>query len=114
MRVGVDATAFGNRHGDGRFARNAVRRLIELDRESRYVLFVDDRTAASVDLPASAEVRSLPLGRGPSSYRTRSIRDLLRLVAAAGRRKYDAFLFPSVVSWFPAVGAPSVLGLHDA
>jgi glycosyltransferase involved in cell wall biosynthesis len=114
MRVGVDATAFGNRHGDGRFARNAVRRLIELDGESRYVLLVDDRSAESVELPARAEARSLPLRRGSSSYRARPARDLARLTAAAGRRRYDAFLFPSLVSWFPAVGTPSVLGLHDA
>ncbi len=111
MQVGVDATAFGNRHGDGRFARNAVRRLIELDRESRYVLFTDKRALDGVDLPADRAAWRL---RDPSSYRTRPARDLLRLAAAAHRYEYDAFLFPSLVSWFPAIGTPSVLGLHDA
>jgi glycosyltransferase involved in cell wall biosynthesis len=114
MRVGVDATAFGNRHGDGRFARNAVRRLVELDGDTSYVLFADETTAESGELPPGAEVRRLPLRRGASSYTTRPARDLLRLAAAATRGEHDVLLYPSMVSWFPALGAPSVLGLHDA
>jgi glycosyltransferase involved in cell wall biosynthesis len=96
MRVGVDATAFGNRHGDGRFARNAVRRLVELDEDSEFVL-----------IGAETALR-------PSAHSTRSARDLLRLARAANRGKFDVLLFPSLVSWFPTRGTPSVVGFHDA
>jgi glycosyltransferase involved in cell wall biosynthesis len=113
MRVGVDATAFGNRHGDGRFARNAVRRLVQLDGESDYVLLVDRSQPACRDLTFGAELRPLPLGRGSSARSMRPPVDLLRLTAAA-LTGYDSLLFPSLVSWFPALGAPSVVGVHDA
>jgi len=112
MRVGVDATAFGNRHGDGRFARNAVRRLVELDGEADYVLLLDEGHASHPDLPAGAELRPLALGRGSSAYSTRPVRDLVRLGRAAAG--FDVLLFPSLVTWFPTRGTPSVVGLHDA
>ena len=112
MRVGVDATAFGNRHGDGRFARNAVRCLIELDADADYVLLVDEGHASHPDIPSGAELRPLPLGRGSSAYSTRPMRDLGRLVRAA--EGFDVLLFPSLVTWFPTRGTPSVVGLHDA
>ena len=112
--MGVDATAFGNRHGDGRFARNAVRRLVELDHQTRYVLFIDRSEAARADLPGGAELWPLPLGRRTTAYTSRPARDLVRLASATARREYDALLFPSLVSWFPTVRAPSVVGVHDA
>ena len=40
-------------------------------------------------------------------------RDLLRIVRAARRERFDAFLFPSLHTWFPRCGAPAVVGLHD-
>jgi glycosyltransferase involved in cell wall biosynthesis len=114
MLVGVDATAFGNRHGDGRFARNVVRRLVELDSQTRYVLFLDESEAARAELPAGAEVCTLALGRTTTAYSARPTRDLLRLTWAASSRRCDALLYPSLVSWFPVMRTPSVVGLHDA
>ena len=38
MRVGVDATSWVNRRGYGRFARNAVGRLVAVDSRTAYVL----------------------------------------------------------------------------
>jgi glycosyltransferase involved in cell wall biosynthesis len=118
MNVGIDATGLANRHGDGRFARNAIRRLVELDPDTRYVLHADPATARAVELPAGAEVRLLRLGRDAAGAlapdATRPVADLVRAALAASREGYDAFLFPSLVTWVPSFGVPTVVGIHDA
>jgi glycosyltransferase involved in cell wall biosynthesis len=45
---------------------------------------------------------------------TRRPGDLARLTLAVRGRELDAFLSPSVYSYFPVIGVPSVVGLHDA
>ena len=116
MRVGVDATSWSNRRGFGRFARNAVGRLIALDGETEYVLVVDaaDETA----LPAGVRARPVRLSRPPGEAAcadgARSPVDLARLSAAAARGRFDAFLFPSVYTYFPVPGCAEVVGIHDA
>ena len=102
MRVGVDATSWGNRRGYGRFARNAVGRLVALDSATVYVFYV----TSDVDVPEGATVRRVSAaGRDPFG--------LIRLVGAASRDGLDAFLFPSVYTYFPIFGVPSVVGVHD-
>jgi glycosyltransferase involved in cell wall biosynthesis len=117
MRIGVDATSWGNRRGYGRFTRNALGRLVDLDREARYLLYIDERSAERAQLPAGAEIVRVPLSRVPaeaaSSDSHRPLLDLARLARTVARSRLDAFLFPSVYTWFPALRAPSVLGLHD-
>lgn len=116
--MGIDASAFAHRHGDGRFARNAVRALVELDPEAEYVLHLDPATAAATELPPGAEVRIVGLRRGGGAgLRTDATRppaDLLRMAHAASTGGYDAFLFPSVIGYVPTVGVPAVVGIHDA
>jgi glycosyltransferase involved in cell wall biosynthesis len=117
MRVGVDAMGWTNRRGYGRFARNAVGRLVELDKKATYVLYVDEETAADTRLPVGAELRVVPLRRVPLNAATadssRPIADLLRLTSAVRRDRLDAFLFPSLQTYFPVVATPTVVGLHD-
>ena len=38
---------------------------------------------------------------------------MLRLSRAATRAHLDVMLFPSVYTWFPVVGTPTVVGVHD-
>ncbi len=117
MRIGVDATSWLNRRGYGRFARNAVGRLVDLDRDATYVLVVDEQSAGSLEPPAGADVLRVALSRRPTeaasadSYRPPV--DLLRLGAAVSRARFDAFLFPSVYTYFPSLGTATVVGLHD-
>jgi glycosyltransferase involved in cell wall biosynthesis len=117
MRVGVDATGWTNRRGYGRFARNAIGRLVELDAETAYVLYADGDTADDARLPASADVRIVRLRRAPvraaAAGSSRPVSDLLRLTAAVRRDRPDAFLFPSLQTYFPVLGTPTVVGLHD-
>lgn len=133
LRVGVDATSWGNRRGFGRFARNAVGRLVALDEATEYVLFVDAAglerlageatgagraaTADGAPLPRGARVRPVRLSRPPgeaaSAGSARNPLDLARLSAAAARARLDAFLFPSVYTYFPVPGVPEIVGVHD-
>jgi hypothetical protein len=117
MRVGVDATSWVNRRGFGRFARNAVGRLVESDPETTYVFYIDEQSATDAQLPPRIEQRRVRLGAAPSEAAaagsSRSLRDLARLSLAVRRDRLDAFLFPSVYTYFPVVGTPTVIGLHD-
>ncbi len=118
MRVGVDATSWVNRRGYGRFARNAVRTLIECDPETDYVMYIDAATAQEADLPKGVETCRVELRRPPSEAASansnRSIADLLRMMLAVRRARPDVFLFPSMYTYFPVLGTPTVVGIHDA
>ena len=111
MRIGVDATSWVNRRGFGRFARNAVRALVDRDPENTYVMYIDSITARE-------EVRRVELGRAPSEAASatsnRSPLDLLRMTRALRRDRPDVFLFPSIYTYFPVIGVPVVIGIHDA
>jgi glycosyltransferase involved in cell wall biosynthesis len=117
LRVGVDATSWVNRRGYGRFARNAVGRLVALDDSASYVLYIDAESGATADLPARAEVRLVrlrqPATTAAAAGSNRSPSDLLRLTWAASRERLDAFLFPSVYTYFPVLRTRLVVGVHD-
>jgi len=117
VRIGVDATSWVNRRGFGRFTRNAVAHLVALDPETTYVLFIDGESSLAADLPPAAEVSIVALDRPPSEAAaadsSRSVRDLLRLVRAARAERLSAFLFPSLYTYFPVPGVPTVVGIHD-
>lgn len=118
MRIGVDATSWVNRRGYGRFARNAVRALIESDSQTAYVMYIDQFTAEFAELPGRAEVRQVALRRAPSeaasANSSRGLADLLRMTRAVRRDRLDVFLFPSMYTYFPVIGTPTVVGIHDA
>ena len=111
-RVGVDATSWLNRRGFGRFARNAITRLVELDRERTYVLLMDEHDAGVAAVPAAAERRQVKLRRTEGGS-NRGAFDLLRLTLAARRAHLDAFLFPSIYTYFPVPRVATIVGLHD-
>jgi glycosyltransferase involved in cell wall biosynthesis len=111
MRVGIDATGWTRRRGYGRFERNALSRLVQIDPETTYVFYVGDACAA--DLPAGAERRAVRVEEVPVPDETRLARDSVRLMLAVRRDRPDAFLFPAVYSFFPVFGVPVILGVHD-
>ena len=118
MRVGVDATSWTNRRGFGRFTRNVVTRLVARDDETAYVMYVDSATASEAELPAAAETRLVEVGEAPSvaasATSRRRMGDILRMTLAVRGDELDAFLFPSVYTYFPVLGVPTVVGVHDA
>ena len=117
MRFGIDAAGWLNRRGFGRFTRNAVTRLVESDGEAEYVLLVDSDTAARAALPSGARIRVVATSKPPAeaaaegSYRR--IADVWRFARAARTESLDAFLFPSLQTWFPVRGTAVVVGVHD-
>jgi glycosyltransferase involved in cell wall biosynthesis len=117
MRIGVDATSWVNRRGYGRFVRNAIRRLVDLDPDTRYVFVIDEASAETAELPGGSETLrvavSRPPGEAASAASYRSPADLARLGAVTSRAGFDAFLFPSLYTYFPTVRVPTVVGLHD-
>ena len=54
-----------------------------------------------------------PPGEAAAAGSSRTIADLLRLTRAVRHDRLDAFLFPSVYTYFPVIGTPTVVGLHD-
>jgi glycosyltransferase involved in cell wall biosynthesis len=113
LRIGVDATSWSNRRGYGRFERNAVGRLIEMDGDNHYVLYLDDENTETSP-PRACEQQRLRLTRPIASAASRRpLRDLLRLSLTASRDDLDVFLFPSIYTYFPVVGVPTVVGVHD-
>mgnify|MGYP000156124218 CR=1 FL=1 len=115
--MGVDATSWANRRGFGRFARNAVGRLVESDAETDYVFYVDAEGEEHAALPSRAQPRRVHLASSPSQAAAagshRPLADLFRLTRAVHRDGLDAFLFPSVYTYFPVIGTPTVVGMHD-
>lgn len=115
--MGIDGASFGNRRGFGRFARNAVGRLLEVDSGTEYAFVVDRGDPALELLPDRAARVLVDLSEHPAEAAgeasNRRARDLLRISRAARRERFDAFLFPSLHTWFPRCGAPTVVGLHD-
>jgi glycosyltransferase involved in cell wall biosynthesis len=113
----VDATSWLNRRGFGRFTRNAVARLVELDTESTYVFVLDEASAEATDLPPAAERVIVRLREAASSAASansnRGVGDLVRLARAARAARLDVFLFPSMLTYFPVPGVPVVVGVHD-
>jgi glycosyltransferase involved in cell wall biosynthesis len=113
MRIGVDATSWANRRGYGRFARNALTRLVELDGETTYVFVIEDGNEAGLPGEQLAVKLSRPPSEAAAADSYRPPADLLRLAAAVTRARFDAFLFPSVYTYFPSVRVPTVVGVHD-
>ncbi len=112
MRIGVDATSWTNRRGYGRFARDALTRLVERNPSNTYVFYVDANAANRTDIPERAEQRLVTVSRAPAAFANRGPLELLRLGRAAGQDDFDLFLFPSVYTYFP-VGVRTVVGVHD-
>ena len=112
--------AGSNRRGFGRFARNAVGRLVELDAETEYVLLHRRAERSTATDAARGErtaggpaARSAPT-RPPPPDSNRRLQDLLRLARAA--RSDSARCLPlslGATPIFRCSGVPTLVGVHD-
>ena len=117
MRIGVDATCWGNTRGYGRHARGLLSTLVRIDRSDRYVFFLDS-AAHFPNLPKDAEIRlvrnSMPATVAASTNGHRSVRDLWRMSRALSDREFDLLLFPTIYSYVPVFSrAKKVVMIHD-
>ena len=84
-------------------------------------LLLDSASASDPALPAVpsglavdvAQVRTAPAVAAASDG-ARGLSDVLAMTRAARRAAYDVVFFPASYSWFPVLGAPVVLTVHDA
>lgn len=122
--VGIDGSCWSNRRGFGRFTRCLVTEMAELakaDRGLRLTMVMDSPSLADPALPpipAGIEVLAVPVKEAPSlaaaADGSRRPADLLRLGLAASRARFDVLFFPASYSYFPVMGVPTVVTVHDA
>jgi glycosyltransferase involved in cell wall biosynthesis len=121
VNIGIDASCWAHRRGYGRYLRELVSTIIEIDTRHAYTLFLDHHTERHChDLPAKAErvivsTQSAAADAASASGR-RSLRDLWamsRAVSSTGR-DLDLFYFPTVYTFFPVPRRlKPLVTLHD-
>lgn len=118
MKIGVDATCWGNKRGFGRFTRELLEALLEIDQTNEYLFFIDGETADTETIPARVEkiVANTAVSQlaAASAESSRSLSDLWAMSRAVLRRRPDVFFFPAVYSYFPVFNRTKiVLTVHD-
>lgn len=118
MNIGVDASCWTNQRGFGRYTRELLTALVELDSHNRYVFLIDEQSRAVSDLPARAIPLVVPTRHAATSAAAaagyRPVMDILRMTRAT-RGHFDLFFYPAVYSYFPLIPGPRcIVTFHDA
>ena len=122
MRIGFDATSWGNGRGYGRFTRGLLGALQTANAARgdphEIVLILDGSAETLVGLPRDLERVVAPTAAttldAASSSGRRSIGDLWRMRDAAGLARFDLLLFPTVYTYFPPPPrVPTLVVIHD-
>ena len=108
MRIGIDASCWANTRGYGRYTRELIRTLLEIDTKHSYTLFLDAQTARDCfDLPARAAKVIVPTAAAAATAASasghRPLSDLWSMARAVASRsrELDLFYFPTVYTFFP-------------
>ena len=110
LRIGIDASGWVNKRGQGRYTRELVRALVSLDQRNHYWLFLDTETIRQCeDLPQSERTQRVVVTTSEAAVRGalvsghRSLRDLWAMSAAVRQhgKNLDLFYFPSATTVFP-------------
>ncbi len=116
MHVGIDASAWDNERGFGRFTRSLVAALAARDEGFRYTLLFD----RAPERPVPEGVASIIAGarrsmsEAASGTGARAGADMLALSRAAGRLDCDLFFFPASYSFYPILSrVPKLVCIHD-
>ncbi|MEP7131772.1 MAG: glycosyltransferase family 1 protein [Acidobacteriota bacterium] len=116
MRFGIEAGAWRNPRGYGRFLRGLATALARRGRHE-WILAADEITAR--DLPPDGEMPRVVISTGhaasagASSDHRRSLTEMFRMSRGLSRSRFDALLFPSPLTYVPVRGTPEFLVLHD-
>lgn len=123
MRIGIDASCWLNRRGFGRFTRELVRALLEVEQTNEYVLFLDTASARDAqDLPQSPRATVVTIDTGVAATKaaaadgSRSVSDLWRMRQAvkAWNGRLDVLYFPADYTYFPvSTTARVIVTKHD-
>lgn len=118
MKIGVDATCWGNKRGFGRFTRELLEAVLEIDDSNDYLFFTDGNTKDGEQIPSRAETVAVQTETSPikaaAADGRRSLKDLLAMSRAVLRHKVDVFFFPAVYSYFPVFNRTKIIvTVHD-
>ena len=118
MKIGVDASCWTNQRGFGRYTRELLSALLELDRDNQYVFLIDDQSYAAAHLPPRATPLIVRTRQAATSAAaadgSRGVTDILRMTRAT-RGHFDLFFYPAVYSYFPLLPGPRcIVTFHDA
>ncbi|HET9052391.1 MAG TPA: glycosyltransferase family 1 protein [Candidatus Dormibacteraeota bacterium] len=117
LRVGVDGSCWSNRRGFGRFTRSLVPAMVAHGRHD-YVLVIDEASLAGADVPEGMEVVPVRVSERPAEAASvdgsRRVGDVVSMSRAVRGARCDVVFFPATYSYFPVLGAPVVVTVHDA
>jgi glycosyltransferase involved in cell wall biosynthesis len=118
MKIGIDATCWGNKRGFGRFTRELLEALLEVDETNEYLFFIDSDTNESETIPSRVAKIVVNTDVSPmqaaSAESRRSIKDLWAMSRVVFRHKIDVFFFPAVYSYFPVFNRTKIIvTIHD-
>ena len=116
MHVGIDASAWDNERGFGRFTRSLVGALAARDAGFRYSALFD--RAPALPVPDGVEVVIAGAGRSmseaSSGARVRAGADMWTMSRAARALNCDLFFFPAHYSYYPVFSrVPKLICVHD-
>ncbi|MEZ5428803.1 MAG: glycosyltransferase family 1 protein [Pyrinomonadaceae bacterium] len=118
MKIGIDATCWGNKRGFGRFTRELLENLLEIDQANEYLFFIDGDTADTEAIPERvrkivAQTEASPIKAAAADGR-RSLKDIWAMSRQVLRHKVDVFFFPAVYSYFPVFNRTKIIvTIHD-
>ena len=118
MRIGVDATCWQNKRGYGRFTRELLEAVLEVDKFNEYLFFVDSDAGESAELPSKVQKIVVNTGvaaiEAASADGRRSLGDVWAMSREVLRHRLDLFFFPTVYSYFPIFNRTKIIvTLHD-
>jgi glycosyltransferase involved in cell wall biosynthesis len=118
VKIGIDATCWWNNRGFGRFTRELLTALFQLESDHTYHLFVDQPLTELSRYKNVTVVQvdsSRPTTEAAVADSSRSISNMYKLYRAVATTELDIMFFPAVYSWFPVPRSlPTMVTIHDA
>ena len=118
MNIGIDATCWWNNRGFGRFTRELLRALFQLESQHTFYLFVDQPPDDGMNFENVQVVyvpSSRPTTEAAVADSSRALPDIYRLYKAVSGCSIDIMFFPAVYSWYPVpLRIPTMVTFHDA
>jgi len=118
VKIGIDATSWSNNRGFGRFTRELLTALFQLQSEHKFCLFVDQPLQGLSNFQNVSVIQvasSRPTTEAAVADSNRSLSDMYKLYRAVSGASLDIMFYPAVYSWFPAPRSlPTMVTIHDA
>ena len=118
MNIGIDAACWWNNRGFGRFTREVLTALFEIESDHHFYLIVDqplEELARFKNVSVVQVLTSRPTTEAAVADSSRSPIDMYRMYRAVAQCPLDIMFFPAVYSWFPVPRRlPTMITVYDA